>query len=323
MQAASKVSNDLLPRLRCPVCASALRSEPGALVCRGSCGTRFPVLDGVPVLLNEERSIFSLSDFEQGRETYFRKTPPLRKLIGRVMPSISYNFRAAENYRRFLEALPRTEGRRPVVLVIGGGILGDGMQAVVDSADIELLETDIAFAPRTQLICDAHDLPLQDGSVDGVIAQAVLEHVPDPYRCVEEFHRVLVPGGVVYAETPFMQQVHSGPYDFMRFSHMGHRRLFRHFSELESGAACGPGMALAWSFQYFLMSFARGPRTRDALLLASRFSSFWLKYFDRLVISSAGTLDAASAYFFLGKKEGRMLTDRELVRLYRGGMPRR
>ena len=62
--------------------------------------------------------------------------------------------------------------------------------------------------------------------------------------------------GVVYAETPFMQQVHMGPYDFTRFTHSGHRRLFRRFEEVESGAVCGPGMALAWAYQYFLLSFA-------------------------------------------------------------------
>ena len=47
--------------------------------------------------------------------------------------------------------------------------------------------------------------------------------------------------GLVYAETPFLQQVHGGPYDFTRFTHLGHRRLFRKFIELESGATAGAG----------------------------------------------------------------------------------
>lgn len=319
MQSQIRLSPDLLARLRCPVCASALRREDDALLCEGSCGTRFPVVDGVPVLVNDARSIFSISDFVERRETYFPTSTPLRRLGARILPSLGTNLRARENYRAFLQALPRG-GRRPVVLVIGGGILGEGMEELAASADIELLDTDIAFAPRTQLVCDAHDLPLQDGAVDGVIAQAVLEHVTDPARCVEEIHRVLSPGGVVYAETPFMQQVHSGPYDFQRFTHVGHRRLFRRFSELQSGAVCGPGMALAWSYQYFLLSFARGRRTRMALMAWARLTSFWLKYLDRAVISRAGTLDAASAYFFMGRKEGRELTDRELIRQYRGLM---
>ena len=44
-------------------------------------------------------------------------------------------------------------------------------------------------------------------------------------------------------------------YDFTRFTHLGHRRLFRRFEEIESGAVCGPGMTLAWSYTYFLTSF--------------------------------------------------------------------
>jgi ubiquinone/menaquinone biosynthesis C-methylase UbiE len=67
-------------------------------------------------------------------------------------------------------------------------------------------------------VADGHQLPIADGSVDGVWIQAVLEHVLDPSIVVQEIHRVLTPGGVVYAETPFMQPVHEGAYDFTRFS---------------------------------------------------------------------------------------------------------
>jgi len=52
---------------------------------------------------------------------------------------------------------------------------------------------------------------------DAVWIQAVLEHVLDPVRVVAEIHRVLRPGGLVYSEIPFMQEVHEGAYDFTRF----------------------------------------------------------------------------------------------------------
>ena len=125
------------------------------------------------------------------------------------------------------------------------------------------------------LICDAHDIPFADGSFDAVIAQAVLEHVVDPHRCVAEIHRVLNAQGVVYAETPFMQQVHAGRYDFARFTHLGHRRLFRMFQEIDSGAVCGPGMALAWSYQYFLMSFTTSKTLRKLAGVFARLTSFF------------------------------------------------
>ena len=84
---------------------------------------------------------------------------------------------------------------------------------------------------------------MADDSCDAVVVQAVLEHVLDPQVVVDEINRVLKPGGLVYAETPFMQQVHAGRYDFSRYSDAGHRWLFRQFEEVDRGlsAALGDG----------------------------------------------------------------------------------
>jgi ubiquinone/menaquinone biosynthesis C-methylase UbiE len=202
--------------------------------------------------------------------------------------------------------------------VIGGSILGEAIESLASNATIDLVETDVSLGPHTRLICDAHDIPFEDRSFDGVIAQAVLEHVADPYRCVQEIHRVLKDQGVVYAETPFMQQVHGRQYDFTRFTHLGHRRLFRRFEEIASGAVCGPGMALAWSYQYFLLSFTTSATMRAVTRIFSRFTAFYLKYCDYYVIDKPGTLDAASGYFFLGRKTEKVLSDKELIKLYRG-----
>jgi ubiquinone/menaquinone biosynthesis C-methylase UbiE len=192
------------------------------------------------------------------------------------------------------------------------------MQTFVQNNYLELVETDVSFGERTQLVCDAHDIPFEDKSFDGVIAQAVLEHVADPYRCVQEIHRVLKEKGLVYAETPFMQQVHLGRYDFTRFTHLGHRRLFRKFDELESGIVGGPGTALAWAYQYFWLSFTSVKILRQLLKTFARLTSFYLKYFDYYFDDKAAALDAASGYYFLGRKADFSLSDRELITLYKG-----
>jgi SAM-dependent methyltransferase len=192
------------------------------------------------------------------------------------------------------------------------------MECLADDASIELVESDVGFGPRTMLICDAHDIPFGDASFDGVIVQAVLEHVVDPYRCVEEIHRVMGEGGLVCAETAFMQQVHCGRYDFTRFTQLGHRRLFRKFEEVDSGAVCGPGMALAWSYQYFLQSFTTSRTLRALIRVFSCLTSFYLKYFDYYLANRTAALDCASAYYFIGRKRQEVLPDRELVKLYRG-----
>lgn len=126
--------------------------------------------------------------------------------------------------------------------------------------------------------------------------------------------------GLVYADTPFMQQVHGRQYDFERFTYLGHRRLFRRFEEVDSGASCGPGMALAWSYSYFLMSFTQTKLLRHFIWAFSSLTSFYLKYFDYLLINKPGTLDAASGYYFIGCKSDHALSDRELISLYKGAI---
>jgi len=221
------------------------------------------------------------------------------------------------NYQKFTELLVK-QNENPKVLIVGGSVVGQGMEALFSDPSIELIETDVAFGPRISVICDAHNMPFDNSSFDGVIVQAVLEHVVDPIRCVEEIHRVLKNDGLVYSETPFIQQVHLGKYDFTRFTHLGHRRLFRKFEEICSGPVCGSGMALAWSYQYFLLSFVKASAARAFVKLFARITSFWLKYFDYYLINKSGTFDAASGYYFMGTKSEQVLSDRELLTLYRG-----
>jgi SAM-dependent methyltransferase/uncharacterized protein YbaR (Trm112 family) len=319
MADAHRLSETLLRQLRCPICQSALRVSPATFQCvNASCGVIFPVIDGCPILLNESTSIFSFDDFRQRRNLFFDLNPGrFHRFVTRLLPTMSLNVKTRPNFER-LAALLSAESQASRVLIVGGSILGSGMEAIVSIPGIEFAETDVSLGPRTMLICDAHDLPFEAGTFDAVIIQAVLEHVVDPQRCVEQCFRVLKPSGLIYAETPFMQQVHGGCYDFTRYTLLGHRRLFRRFTEIESGAAGGPGMALAWSYRYFLLSFTSSRRARQVVSAFARFTSFFLKYFDLFLIDKPGALDAASGVYFLGRKSDLVLSDRELVRMYRG-----
>src|ERR1700710_1068194 len=64
-----------MPDLICPICHSGLNGGEDTLVCSGAtCHTEFPVVDGIPVLINESRSLFLISDFV-GRNLTFFKAP--------------------------------------------------------------------------------------------------------------------------------------------------------------------------------------------------------------------------------------------------------
>lgn len=281
----------------------------------------FPVVDGIPVLIDEETSLFSHADFTEGRPTTWLPTSGIRRAVSRVLPSLSQNLKGHENYGALRQLLfDEQSGKRPRVLVIGGSRVGQGMEEFANDPRLDLIESDVSFGPRTAVVCDAHQLPLADGSVDAVVIQAVLQALVDPTTCVAEIHRVLRPGGYVYAETPFMQQVCAARFDFTRYTHLGHRRLFRDFEEVRSGPVCGPGMALAWSYQYFLLSFFEGPRARTLVKGFTRLTAFWLKYFDHLLIDRPGGIDAASGVYFLGRRSDTPLPDAELIAQYRGAV---
>ncbi len=269
-------------------------------------------------MLDERRSIFRLADFINQRSLFFDLTTfgRIKQRLARLMPSMDRNPAAERNYA-FLERAMRNKRSHSRVLVLGASIEGWGMSAFLRSTALEIVESDVSFGPRTQIVIDAHCIPYCDESFDCVIAQAVLEHVVDPQRCVEEIYRVLRPGGLVYAETAFMQQVHGGPYDFTRFTRSGHRRLFRHFSELASGMTGGPGTALAWSYQYLLLSiFGYTDRARLLVKAAARLTGFWLKYLDYLAMFNPRAIDAASGVYFIGRKAESPIDDRELIAYY-------
>jgi SAM-dependent methyltransferase/uncharacterized protein YbaR (Trm112 family) len=312
--------------LCCPACRSDLTAVDGGVVRCGSvrCGKSFPVVGGRPVLIDEERSIFHHRDYQGVGPTSERASTESAEGTGEKarlwlnrIPSPSVNLSAVRCFGT-MKRLLLARSAAPVVLLVGGGIRGKGMSELTGEPAIRLINVDPSPNSTASVFCDAHDLPFQDGSVDAVVAQAVLEHVADPWRCVEEIHRVLKPNGIVYAETPFMQQVHLHGFDFTRFSHMGHQRLFRRFAEIESGAVAGPGTALSWAWRYFLASWTRSPRLGKALALLGRITAFLFELTDHIAGQRPGALDGASCIFFLGTRSDAVISDGALIAAYRG-----
>lgn len=300
--------------LRCPATGGPLRRAGSELVTADG-SRRYPIVSGVPVLIAEERSLFRLADFT---------APPvprpgrLARRVAALLPTDSRNAGTDRHVARLLELLLALPGR-PRVLVVGGATLGAGMKPLLDHPELDVTETDVWIGPRTVLVCDGHDLPFADRSFDAVVCQAVLEHVPDAPRVVAEMHRVLAPAGLLYVETPLIQQVHEGAFDFTRYTYVGLRRLLRDFDEVVAGVACGPAMALAWSLRY--LAVAAAGRSRLATRLAAHLVpllTFWLPHLDRRLIDRPGSLDAASSIGFLGRRREQPLDDAAVVAAYRG-----
>jgi glycosyltransferase involved in cell wall biosynthesis/SAM-dependent methyltransferase len=313
-----QIDRELAEILRSPTSGARLVVAEGRL-CSDDGREAYPVVDGVPILLPPEGA-FSPEAYVQVEQAKPGIARRLRSRARSLLPSLSHNLSAGRNFARMRgllhEACPTGAAR---VLVVGGAVLGEGMAILAEDPGIALVEADVAVGPRTDVICDAHALPFSDAAFDGVVCQAVLEHVADPVRVVAEVHRVLKPGGLVYSEIPFMQQVHEGAYDFTRFTYNGHRRLFRWFEQIDAGATAGPGMALGWSVRALLSALA-GERAhvRSAVNLLTTLTLFWLKYLDRPLMRGAAALDGASGIYFLGRAQEYPREDQEIIAGYRG-----
>jgi SAM-dependent methyltransferase len=310
-----KLSTYMEKNLKCPITGSELEINGDNLESLSNSNINYPIIDGCPVIINEKNSIFKTNQFKNNEDTTINLgQSKIKKIFSKLMPTSSNNLKAKNNYIHLIKILPK----EAKILVLGGSYKGEGMEDFYTNKNFDLVGSDVSFGPDCNLICDAHDIPFIDETFDCVVVQAVLEHVLDPKRCVNEIYRVLNSEGIVYAETPFMQQVHMQQYDFTRYTHLGHRRLFRKFFEIDSGPVGGPGMALAWAYIYFLRSFSSSPWASKLLMVFGKCTSFFLKYFDYLLIDKPGSYDAAAGYFFMGRKSNEVISDLDLLKKFKG-----
>jgi SAM-dependent methyltransferase len=77
------------------------------------------------------------------------------------------------------------------------------------------------------LFADAACLPFRDAMFDTVLCTEVLEHLPQPERCLSELRRVLCPGGKLILSVPFLCWLHEQPHDYYRYTLYGLEHLAR------------------------------------------------------------------------------------------------
>jgi SAM-dependent methyltransferase len=297
--------------LRCPECrlGSLVPARlDGALTCDG-CRIQFRMLRKKPVLIRTDNVVFSPGAYQE-RDQPLKAKPWLYTLV----PGPSTNLSRARVLKRLADSLPAGSNTR--VLAVGGGTQRAALDGMLNRSQIVYIDVDAAA--DVDFFADAHELPFHDQSFDAVITTAVLEHVLHPETVVSEIHRVLAQGGLLYSELPFMQQVHEGAYDFMRFTLGGHRRLLNRFQEIEGGMVAGPGTALVWALENFALSFFSGRGLRKLVAGTVRIVLFWIKYFDYAVARKPQALDGASCTFFFGRKIQGRIPDSAIISAYEG-----
>lgn len=134
--------------------------------------------------------------------------------------------------RMFVEKLAHAVGAEGVLLDIGCGEgmlrrqLKPGAKYVGIDRYIGMKRGEYeGWNMRPSVVGDAHHLPFLDGSFTAIAMMHVLEHVGQPDVVFGEVGRLLVPGGYLFIDVPFLHQLHHQPNDHFRYTPFALRRL--------------------------------------------------------------------------------------------------
>ena len=76
------------------------------------------------------------------------------------------------------------------------------------------LQTGTWDTSRIDLVCDIVQVPEPDASFDVILCSEVFEHLPDPLKALDEFARLLKPGGKLIITAPFASFVQFAPHHY-------------------------------------------------------------------------------------------------------------
>lgn len=291
----SSLPQDLRDRLSaalaCPTCRIALQPHGEELACP-TCAAVYARDGETEVLLPSGARDVVLAEVERWSREAIRPRISYRWLRRLMSPQVHRWGPELRWTRNHVAALPKGS----LVLDIGCGASEPGDW---------LARLDLSPGPDVDIACDAHGLPLVDGTVDALLLLRVLEHVKDPVRVVSEAYRVLRPGGTMIAVVPFLEPYHRNPTDHSRFCRDGVERLFAKFHTDELSVATGPAVTLAW----FLKEFAAiaFPFSNRPLVYASvREAVGWLcapiAWLDPLLRRRSFAHKIAGSFWYVGRK---------------------
>lgn len=282
------MEDSIFSRLQCVACRGRLAIQDSALVC-SSCAARYPIVNGTPIFC----------DLKSGGQPTAEADPLIFKLK-----------MAFKKYDRLYYVLAKIAG----ALFVGGKTGLQAVQQLPKTAFIvnlgsgpkslgpHIVNVDAHPYAGVAVCADAKRLPFKDGSVDAIICECMLEHVPRPEDVVKEITRVMAPGGVVYASVPFMDPYHASPDDYTRWTMSGVRSLFDGFTQRELAIGWGPTSALIAVVSHWLgllLSFGIGG-LQQALVLFFMVCLSPLKLLDFALKYHKMAPNVSVGFYFIG-----------------------
>jgi len=135
----------------------------------------------------------------------------------------------------------------------------------------------VKYLQPIDYVCDVAHIPLPDATFDAILCTEVLEHVVEPVAVVQEFSRLLKPGGQLWLTTPHGTYVHMEPYHYnCGLTEYWYRHWLPKFGVTLQSLAYqgGPGRACSTYCQAFYDAWREWEHTlpplKRSLSLASR-----------------------------------------------------
>ena len=133
-----------------------------------------------------------------------------------------------------------------------------------------------------ELLWDGLSMPLQDASVDVVLATEVFEHCPDVEAVMREICRVLKRGGFMFFTVPFLWPLHTVPHDEYRYTPFSLRRHLTRagFTRMRIEALGGWDASLAQMIALWVKRRSMAPWKSSLLAYAATPVVRWLHAMD-------------------------------------------
>jgi SAM-dependent methyltransferase len=140
-----------------------------------------------------------------------------KSIIARLKRRLSSDYRSKSSIKAFNDIFINNNIREDVIfLSIGGG---------PTRPCPKMINLNIGPFQNVDIVGDAHQLPYADNSVDAIYCEAVIEHLYNPVKAVNEMYRILKKDGGVFVVTPFLQPYHGYPSHYQNYTLTGHEYL--------------------------------------------------------------------------------------------------
>jgi len=263
----ANIKNIINAIIVCPYCSSDLKSDDTLFSCK-KCKKTYPVKKGIVRFGNFDFNATVDSDFHL--EQMYNHTLTARLFnLGKKL--ISSDYTPKNHIDDFINSVEKNK------IIIE---LGSGNRRLSN----DIVNVDLFPFTNVNITADIMKTPFRDGSIDYIILDTVLEHVPNPKGVIDEIYRILKKGGQIICLSPFIFPYHGYPKHYFNISRDGLEVLFQDFKDCKIEMNIGPSSALVNLIsEYFAIAFSWQNKFLYTLFKGVfLLPIFLLKYLDRL-----------------------------------------